>query len=333
MKKEFHSNTFRRLDARENCRPGRIISIRKRRYRFVEELGVWYRPRYRVFDLSSRRTRLLLQLNKNDVSQQHLQVLQRLPQCHGLPEILDFEHQSDALWVVTTWLNGIDLEHYLELVRTGRTVAPSSYESVRLVRGLAHGLLRLHQHAQLIHGDIKPKNLILSRKPAHLAMIDFGSAWKIADTATRLEGDGSQPVYAAPELLNGDERIDSRVDQFSATCVLYQLLTGGVPYDGLGGQAGRLEFRDQIDMRISIASSAVQRLPRAIRQQVKDVVVRGLQLDPNERFPTSNAWVDALETVYLELRRHQTTDLTSTWERWMDRLSAAYGWLSRKESP
>ncbi len=70
---------------------GSLVHVRKRTYRIVKELGVWYRPRYLVFDLGSRCHRLLMRLERGDVSRQHLQVLGRIPRCNTLPEIVDSE--------------------------------------------------------------------------------------------------------------------------------------------------------------------------------------------------------------------------------------------------
>lgn len=72
-------------------------------------------------------------------------------------------------------------------------------------------------------------------------LVDFGSAWPIERTARRELGDGFHASYAAPELQGATGVIDGRADQFSASVVLYEMLTGQLPYQW-GGKAGRPEF-------------------------------------------------------------------------------------------
>ncbi len=223
-----------------------------------------------------------------------------------------------------SWTDGLDLGKYLDQVKSGRVVAPSAFESLRLVRGLAHGLRQLHQHAQLIHGDLKPENLILTRKPAFLAMIDYGSAWQIERAAFRHQGDGTSPLYAAPELLTNGNTGDFRSDQFSVSVMLYQLLTGVIPYHGLGGQAGLKRFRGRFENEPtppSQTSQAMNRLPKLLTRELDRVVLKGMRLKAESRYPTTSAWLDAIETLFLKFKLWQMPRDPSRWERFVDWLA------------
>ncbi len=313
---------------RSCAKPKETIWIRGRRYTLLEELGFRHRPRWLVFDGASRCRRLLMRLPNNDITNQHLRVLRRLPQTAAVPQIIDTQIRGEEHLVVLSWLDGLDLKQYLDQVERGRVVAPSAYESLRLLRGLAHGLLQLHHHAQLIHGDLKPQNLVLTRKPAWLAMIDFGSAWRVERAAFRDSGDGSEPLYTAPELLDGSGIGDFRSDQFSASVILYQLLTGQLPFAGLGGQAGLKRFRKDFENAPpapSQHSQAMQRLPRPQRQALDQLLISGLQFDPDLRYPTPSAWLDAIESLFLKLklRQHGSSD-SGDWHRLLDWLA---GWI------
>lgn len=300
------------------------IWIKCRRYTILEQLGVRHRPRYLVFDHGSGCRRLLMRLPHNAPTRQHLRALRRLPQSNSVPHIIDTQIQGDEQLVVLSWVDGLDLNQYLQQVRQGRVVAPCVFESVRLIRGLLHGLLQMHHHAQLIHGDLKPANLILTRKPSFLAMIDYGSAWQAERSAFRHEGDGCERLYTAPELLEKSHVGDFRCDQFSVSVILYQLLTGVVPFDGLGGQAGLKRFQKDFDNKSSLPSChspAMRRLPQALRRELDQVVATGLRFDPDERYPTPSAWLDSIEAVFLKLKLRQQESDPSRWHRVVDWLA------------
>ena len=156
------------------------IKVAGRPYRILEESRRSGRKRlfvYQPWPNSGGEFRQILCFPRGQTSRQHLRVLQRLSQGNpNLPTIIEVAADEDAFLVVTNWVRGDDLETYLDdLYRTGHKL-PSPYEAMRLYRGLAHGLTQLHRRSNVLHGDIKPENLILAGHPNRLVMIDFGSA-------------------------------------------------------------------------------------------------------------------------------------------------------------
>ncbi len=325
------------MPARRN-RPGKVqrenrtfevrgeLRVRGRSYSVLEELGGQHSPRLLLDDPVTRQLRVALILPNQSSTAQHVQVLRRLPRTDELPQILDFDRQRDRTIIVLTWVRGIELGNYLQRVKAGRVVAPSPYEAVRLVRGLAHALHRLNKHAQIVHGDLKPQNLILTRHPSRLVMIDFGSAWPIEQTLFRSEGDGLSTVYAAPELQQETPQLATLADQFSATLILYQLITGEVPYSGLGGLAGRPGYADAFrDAYVPATelSESLRLLPRSISRAIDGLLAQGLQLDLADRYASTSAWLDAIEGVYLKLKIHERSDgkVITRWERFLNTLT------------
>jgi serine/threonine-protein kinase len=202
--------------------------------------------------------------------------------------------------VVTNWVQGTNLKRYLAMARAGKRVWPSPTEAFKRYRGLAHALSQMHVQAGVIHGDLKPGNMILTSRPSRLVVTDFGSAWSIERTALRLAGDGATRGYAAPEQLVNQRRVDFRADQFSATVVLYEMLTGKLPYGGMGGCAGLPENeRDHGDSLILPSQDAMDRryIPARIWAEIDQVVIRGLALDPSQRFASSREWRNATDAV------------------------------------
>ena len=110
--------------------------------------------------------RSILILPRSPAAEQHARVLKRVSANNiNLPTILEYRMRNGELQVVLTWVRGMDLQRYLEEVHSGCRRRPSATEAFRLVRGLAHGLGQLHRRHAIIHGDIKPANLILASNP------------------------------------------------------------------------------------------------------------------------------------------------------------------------
>jgi len=276
--------------------------------------------------------RQILVLPRGDASRQHIGVLQGLSQGNpNLPTILDSGPRGEEMWVVTNWVRGVDLKTFLDDVRSDKRPWPSPLEVIKLYRGLAHGLSQMHRHRRIVHGDIKPENLILTREPNRLVMIDFGSAW-MAERATRRDpGDGESRYYPAPERLHDPQRdqgdtpmLDPRSDQFSATVVAYEMLTGARPYGEMGGEAGLRENRatyEPLYRPPSEFSPLRRRIPPRIWRAIDEVIGRGLKLDPADRYPSRKPWLDALDDVYCELRRKTQVG------PWHSKLMVAIRWF------
>ena len=257
--------------------------------------------------------------------------MQRLSQASdAFPTLLDYDLQAERSVVVLKWIDGPTLEEYQHAMQEGTKPRISANVAFQRVRSLAHGLKRRHTGQQIVHGDIKPENLLVTRDPGRFVLIDFGSAWKITRCSSRTVGDGISPLYAAPELQTPQAYVDFRCDQFSLSMVLYQLLTFQIPYGHLGGKAGRPESMARADPRLrppSELSPERQRLPTVVWQGIDRVVTRGLALDPDDRYPTPEAWLDDLDKVHLDFQRPPTLSPLN------DRLTRVVSWLANRLGP
>lgn len=281
------------------------IRVKRRLYLIVKKLSSGPRDRYMAVDPDAGlrgEPRVVLVLPHNRATRRHVEILNTLSSKNDhLPTIVDYVRRRGELLVVLNWIHGLDLGKFLKQVRDGKQRHPSPAHAIRLVSRLAHALAQLHRRPGWTHGDIRPANLILTFDPSRLVAIDYGSAWGAPQTVHRPEGDGISRAYSAPELQTAGQGVESSCDQFSVSAVLYELLTLKVPYDGLGGQAGRPNYARQMKDRLvppSQLSHDRVRLPRAIWKEIDRVVQRGLSLTPDERYPTSGAWVDDLQQLY-----------------------------------
>jgi len=100
--------------------------------------------------------------------------------------------------------------------------------------------------------------------------------------------------------------LDPCSDQFSATVVAYEMLTGTRPYGEMGGEAGLRQNRatyEPLYRPPSKFSPFRRRIPPRIWRAIDEVISRGLKLDPGDRYPSRYPWLDALDDAYCELRR------------------------------
>lgn len=240
-------------------------------------------------------------LPRQPAAMQQLAVLQRISQTNrNLPKLIRYQSERDVIRVVTEWVPGDDLGRYLDLARDGKRGWPSPVETFQRFHGLALGLSQLHCATNVVHGDIKPGNVIFNPTPRQWVLIDYGSAWPVERTARRAAGDGTSPGYAAPELLAANDLGDFRSDQFSATVLFYELLTGELPYGGQGGDAGHSSQRAKLEAGYVPPSRRAREarfVPARIWEAVDAVVTRGLALDPDRRFASDADWHAALQSV------------------------------------
>lgn len=251
-----------------------------------------------------------------------IKVLKRLSKDNrNLPFIVDEHREANSIYIITAWIKGRPLRFYLDEIERGRRIPV--LQAVRLITGLAHGLYHLHNHLHVIHGDIRPENLILSPRSNKLVMVDFGSAWIVERTTRRFNAEGSDPFYTAPELFavnaNTQEPIaDPRADQFSASVILFELLTGTLPFSGLGGKAGHPEFRTgQPTAPASSLYKGAEKIPRRVWNAIDAVITKGLALEPDKRHRSDSEWIEALKNVEYQSRRADETPTLTKAASWI----------------
>ena len=178
----------------------------------------------------------------NSATEQRLEAIRRVDDHELLvPGIILIHQHGDQLILVTKWIDGHSLRTYLR-ANSNKKHNLGLHQSVILIRKFVYGLSALHRAGFIVHGDIKPENIIVSRRGEgwRPMLVDFGSSWAAEVTRRRKLGDGITPVYAAPECQNPAENKGNWLsDQFSATVMFYERLTGEIPFDGLGGTVGK----------------------------------------------------------------------------------------------
>ncbi|MHB8717667.1 MAG: serine/threonine-protein kinase [Candidatus Dormibacteria bacterium] len=186
-------------------------------------------------------------------------------------------------YMVLEYVPGVTLREHIR----GHLPLPVD-EVLRIGRQLASALAYAHERG-VSHRDLKPEN-VLVRPDGTVKLFDFGIA--LLEGARRvtwrwLNNGAGTPDYMAPEQIQG-KRGDERTDVYALGVMLYELLTGGVPFGG--------------DNALAVMQQALNEPPPPVRSRRRDVpealaaiVHRAMRKDPEERYPTMAALLTDLE--------------------------------------
>ena len=184
--------------------------------------------------------------------------------------LYDFGEQRPWYYLVMPYIEGGTLRDYL--VRRERLTLE---EAGSFLNQIASALQYAHDHG-VVHRDVKPSNILL-RLDGHAYLVDFGlaKAKMEAESLTHAGAMVGTPEYMAPEQSNGLH--DYRSDIYSLGVVLYQMLTGRVPFTAESPVAISLKH-------IQTQPPLPRQLNPDIPQSIEDVILKALEKDPNERY-------------------------------------------------
>ncbi len=167
--------------------------------------------------------------------------------------------------------------------------------AVRTVIEAARGLDFAH-HQGIVHRDIKPVNLLLSRTLGSVKIADFGIAMDLE--AARMTTVGTvmgTVLYMAPEQIRGDtQRIDARTDVYALGVTLFELITLQMPYPGKTQQL----YMSQV---LTAETRRARKLNTRVSADLDTVLRKALEKSPADRYQTAAAFADDLDNV-LHLR-------------------------------
>ncbi len=263
-------------------------------------MGIVYEAQHVVIE-----KRVALKVLRADFSSQS-EVVQRFRQeaksasrigHEHIVDISDFgETPTGQCYFVMEYLEGEDLANVL--AREG-TVAPA--RAADLVLQCARALGAAHSKG-IVHRDMKPENIFLTHREANedfVKIVDFGIA-KMSDVETpgapgrKLTKTGmifGTPEYMSPEQAGGKE-LDHRVDIYALGVILYEMVTGRVPFVGDSFMGILTQHMFETPLPLRKVNPQVE-----VSSELDAVIFRALAKDPDERYQTMEELAEAIAAV------------------------------------
>ncbi len=207
----------------------------------------------------------------------------------NIVSVFDVGTEGDLHYIVMEYVEGITLKEYLK--DSGALVWNKAVEfAIQICSALQHA----HRKG-IVHRDIKPHNIMVTKDDV-LKVMDFGIARAVTTHTTKLDTEALGTAhYCSPEQAKGSYT-DERSDIYSLGVVMYEMLTGKLPFES--------------DSSVSVALKQIQETPVAptqivptIPNSVEAVVLKAMQKDAVDRFQTANTllielnWIKQTETA------------------------------------
>ncbi len=200
-------------------------------------------------------------------------------------DIYDVGEEKDVYYIVMEYIEGSTLKELIQ--RKGRLPVE---EALAIAEKIGSALQHAHFN-QIIHRDIKPQNILIG-KSGEVKVTDFGIARATTSaTITYTDSVLGSVHYLSPEQARGGWT-DEKTDLYSLGVVLYEMITGSLPFSG--------------DSPISIALKHVQDrfiYPKEINpdipQSVENIILKALVKDPSQRYSSADDMLEDIKTALL----------------------------------
>ena len=198
----------------------------------------------------------------------------------NIVSVYDVSRGGDMEYIVMELIDGITLKQYME--KRGQL---NWRESLHFITQIMRGLSHAHSRG-IIHRDIKPQNIMVLRDGS-VKVADFGIAC-LADSAQTLTQEALGSVhYISPEQARGD-RPDARSDIYSSGVVLYEMLTGRLPFEGESAVAVAIQHLSSIPL-------APREINPDIPEQLELICMKAMAPDLEHRYQSADAMIADLE--------------------------------------
>jgi serine/threonine-protein kinase len=211
--------------------------------------------------------------------------------------VIDRGEEAGRQYIVFEFIDGENLKELV--VRKGRL---GLRDALEVAHEVARGLAFAHDHG-LVHRDVKPQNVLLNGD-GHAKVTDFGIARSL-DVDHGVTQPGTilgTSNYIAPEQASG-QPVDAHTDVYSLGIVMYEMLTGELPFPGESFVAVAMKH-------IQEPSPNVLDVRGDLPLRVAEMIDRALEKDPEHRFPTMDAFAAEIEANLAELDRGEDGDVT-----------------------
>ncbi|PKM73888.1 MAG: serine/threonine-protein kinase [Firmicutes bacterium HGW-Firmicutes-16] len=198
----------------------------------------------------------------------------------NIVSVYDFSRDSDCQYIVMELLEGITLKQYMQ-----KKGALSWKEALHFATQIARALSHAHSKG-IVHRDIKPQNIMVV-KDGSIKVADFGIAHLQNESNCETPETMGSIHYISPEQVHGDP-VDARADIYSLGVVMYEMLTGRLPYEG-----------DTVEAIAVLHLGQMLTLPGDINPdipvQLEDITLKAMAAEIDERYQSADGLLNDLE--------------------------------------
>ncbi len=200
----------------------------------------------------------------------------------NIVKVNDVSFGDKIQYIVMEYIDGITLKEYIE----HQHVIPWK-EAVHFTVQILQAMQHAHEKG-IVHRDMKPQNIMLLQDGT-IKVTDFGIA-HFSDNVTRTMTDKAigSVHYIAPEQARGDDNIDGKADIYSVGVMLYEMLTGKLPFEA--------------DSAVSVAIMQMQNDPEPLRkinenipEGIEEITLKAMRKDPAQRYASASEMLEAIE--------------------------------------
>lgn len=206
----------------------------------------------------------------------------------NLPRLYTFGEDNGSYYLVMEFVSGIPLSDEIE-----QTGAIQAERATQIIIQVVEAVGYAHRNG-IIHRDLKPDNIILTknRDELNVKVLDFGIAKMIGGENLTLTGEGfGTPSYMSPERIAGSSESDRRTDIYSLGIILFQMLTGRVPFESTSTDPAIY----WTEMRRMHSTEPLPPLSDfGVPQELENIVRKAAAKLPEERYGTPDEMLAAL---------------------------------------
>lgn len=199
----------------------------------------------------------------------------------NIVKVYDVSVSDNLQYIVMEHVDGITLKEYLKQRGGALTWKETVHFATQVLAALEHA------HSKgIIHRDVKPQNIMLLADGS-IKMMDFGIArFSRAQSQTVSDKAIGSVHYISPEQAKGD-KTDARTDIYSVGVMLYEMLSGRLPFDGSGAVSIAI-------MQISEKPKPLAEVAPDVPEGLRQITEKAMNKDPAERYQSAREMLDAI---------------------------------------
>jgi eukaryotic-like serine/threonine-protein kinase len=189
-------------------------------------------------------------------------------------KFVDLFTEAESSCLVMEYVDGVNLDDRSQL-------QIPEQQALVYIRQIGEALTVVHEN-NLIHGDVRPENIILRGGKPEAVLIDFDLALDFSHELTTRRAKENAEGFTSPELYSKSTKPTAASDIYSLAATFYVLLTGKIPVDALKRKVDNINLPE----------------PKEINPQISDrinqAILTGMRLDPQQRSQSVKQWIDSL---------------------------------------